>query len=150
MKPDDFETRLRRQPLRQMPGEWRQGILSAARQAVSAQPAPRSTPYVHVPHSFLSTLSSRLSTLLWPHPAAWAGLAAAWVVILGLNLATQNTTVRIARRGVSPPPQVFMAFQEQQRLLSELLGPGERQVADKPKPVLPLPRSDLRSRLLMA
>ena len=33
MQRDDFEERLRRQPLRQLPGEWRNDILSAANAA---------------------------------------------------------------------------------------------------------------------
>ena len=40
MSTDDFEKRLERQPLRQIPGEWREEILSAARQASLAEHAP--------------------------------------------------------------------------------------------------------------
>ena len=41
-----------------------------------------------------------------------------------------------------------MAFQEQERLLAELLGPRETPVAERPKPHLPQPRSEGR-RVLM-
>ena len=148
MKPDDFEKHLQRLPLRQVPPEWRDGVLSAARQAARPQPAPRAAGGAL--QAVLSTLKSQLSTLLWPHPAAWAGLAAAWVVIMGLNLTTHDTAVRVARRAASPSPQVFMAFQEQQRLLSELIGPGETPVADRSDPAPPRPRSERRSGLMMA
>jgi hypothetical protein len=43
-----------------------------------------------------------------------------------------------------------MAFQEQERLLSELIGPHETPVAERPKPRPPRPRSEGRKELLMA
>jgi hypothetical protein len=150
MNPDDFEKRLQRQPMRRVPSEWRENILSAARQAAPLQHAPRTTQYVTPSRSLLSTLHHQLSTFLWPHPAAWAGLAAVWLVILGLNHMTQDAPTLVARRVSPPSPQVFMAFQEQQRLLAELIGPREMPVAERPKPVLPRPRSEGRRALLMA
>jgi hypothetical protein len=148
MKPDDFEKHLLRQPLRQVPAEWRDGVLSAARQAVRPQPVPRIAR--DGLWAVFSTLNSQLSTLLWPHPAAWAGLAAAWVVILGLSFTTGDAARHVARRGSSPSPQVFMAFQEQQRLLNELVGPREIPAAERPKAAPPRPRSERRSGLMMA
>ncbi|MGO8928410.1 MAG: hypothetical protein ACLQU3_16200 [Limisphaerales bacterium] len=148
MKPDDFEKHLQRQPLRRVPSQWRDGVLWAARQAAAAQPAPR--PTGHALRAILATINSQLSTLLWPHPAAWAGLAAAWALILGFNLTTHDAALRVANRAPSASPDVFMAFQEQQRLLTELIGPRETPVADQPKSVPPLPRSERRSGLLMA
>jgi hypothetical protein len=61
-----------------------------------------------------------------------------------------DAALRVAKRASSPSPQVFMAFQEQQRLLSELIGPRETPVAERPKPVPPLPRSERRTGLLTA
>src|SRR5437016_3639465 len=80
MKPDNFEKKLERLPLREIPRDWRNDILSAARRAIHAQPAPRST--LHGSRSLLSTLNRQLSTLLWPAPRAWAGLAAIWLGLL--------------------------------------------------------------------
>lgn len=147
MSADDFEQRVQRQPLRQVPGEWREEILSAARQAALPRHAPRTTH--HATHSLLSTLNHQLSTLLWPHPAAWAGLAAVWLVILGLNQATGKDAPRLARGSRPAAPQVYMAFQEQKRVLAELLGPCETPVAERPKVVAPQPRSERRHVLLM-
>jgi hypothetical protein len=148
MKPDDFEKHLQRQPLRRVPGEWREEVLSAARQAARVEPAHHFSP--HGLRTMLSTLGSQLSSLLWPHPAAWAALAAVWVVILGLHGATHDAP-RLAGKGApSPSPQVFMAFQEQQRLLSELIGPRKMPVADRSDPAPPRPRSERRSGLMMA
>jgi hypothetical protein len=148
MNSDDFEKRLQRQPLRQVPGEWREEILSAARQAVHPHHAPRTTHHASV--SLLSTLRYQLSTLLWPHPVAWAGLAAVWLVILGLNHTTRDAMPRLAKGSLPAAPQVFMAFQEQERVLAELMGPRETPVAERPKVVRPQPRSERRPMLLMA
>ena len=149
MSADDFEQRVQRQPLRQVPGEWRQEILAAAQQASQPQHAPRTTHHGSPAPSLLSTLRRQLSALLWPHPAAWAGLAAVWLVILGLNHATGDTAPRLARGSAPATPQVFMAFQEQKRVLAELLGPRETPVAERPKVVAPRPRSERRQMLLM-
>jgi len=150
MNPDEFEKWLQRQPLRQMPGAWRDEILSAARQASLAHHAPRTTHHAPPSPSLLSTIHHQLSTLLWPHPVAWAGLAAVWLVILGINLTTRDASQMVAKHASPVSPQVFMAFQEQERLLSELLGPRETPVAERPKPRLPRPRSELRHGLLIA
>src|ERR1035441_3047976 len=144
MNTKDFEKRLQRQPLRQIPGEWREEILSAAREASLPQHAPRTTQHVSPARSLLSTLHHQLLTLLWPHPTAWAGLAAVWLVILGINLTTRDASTVIAKHASPVSPQVFMAFQEQQRLLVELIGPRETPVAERPKPVVPRPRSEGR------
>ena len=85
MKTDDFEKRVQRQTLRQVPAEWREDILSAARQASSPEHATRNTQHASPWRSVLSTLNAQLSTLLWPRPAAWAGLAAVWVMVLALH-----------------------------------------------------------------
>src|SRR5213594_2977907 len=112
MSMDDFEERLQRQSVRPMPREWRQEILDAARRASAHQlstPNPRTTPWWR--------------ERLWPCPQAWACLAAAWVVVLLLNLASRDP-VRVAN--TSKPalaPEFFMALREHRRLLAELIGP---------------------------
>jgi hypothetical protein len=141
MNSDDFEKRLQAQPLRQLPPEWREQILSAAKDAATSTHASRVTH--HNRPSLLSTVYHQLSTLLWPHPAAWAGLAAVWVVILGINLTTGSPTRTEAKLSRPASPQFFMAFQEQQRLLNELLATRETPVADRPKTGAPRPRSEL-------
>jgi hypothetical protein len=150
MNADDFEKRVQRQPLRQLPGEWRQEILSAARQASSPHHASRITHYGPPSPSLLSTIHHQLSTLLWPHPIAWAGLAAVWVAILGINLTTRDASTAVAKHASPVSPQVFLAFQEQERLLSELLGPRETPVAAPPKSSPDRPRSERRREMMMA
>ena len=150
MNTEDFEKRLQRQPLRQIPDQWREEILSAARQASPSEHAPRTTQHVSPARSLLSTLHHQLSTLLWPHPTAWAGLAAVWLVILGINLTTRHGSIVLAKHAAPVSPQVIMAFQEQERLLAELIGTSEVPVAERPKPIVPRPRSEGRRALVMA
>jgi hypothetical protein len=77
-------------------------------------------------------------------------LAAIWLVILGINLTTRDASTAVARHASPVSPQVFLAFQEQERLLSELLGPRETPVAERPKAGPARPRSEGRRELMMA
>jgi hypothetical protein len=131
MKMDDFERKLRRQPLRQVPSEWRGEILSAA------QTVLRPTPDA----SFLSTLNHQLSTLLWPHPKAWAGLAAVWVFIFIVNFSIRDKTPMVAEKAVPPSPEVIAELRQQQRMLAELIGANQPREAE-PVRFLPQPQSE--------
>jgi hypothetical protein len=145
MNSDDFEKRLQQQHIREVPADWRSEILSAARQASVPPHASHTTR-----PSLVSALYQQLSTLLWPRPIAWAGLAAVWLVILGLNAAAPEAPSHTARRTAPLSPQAFVALQEQERLLAELIGPREVPVAKRPRPAVSRPRSERRRELLMA
>jgi len=132
---DDFEQRLKRQPLRQLPADWREGILAAAK---AVEPADHRSRTAHP--SFLSTLNHQLSTLLWPHPKAWAGLAAVWIVIVTMNMSMRESAPAVMAKKASPPSSEMMAELKQQRLMyAQLIGGGD-QPADRPK-FFPMPRS---------
>lgn len=139
LKMDAFEQRLQHQPLRQIPAAWREEILAGA-QPISC-PRP-------------STLDFRpagwFSTLLWPCPLAWAGLAAVWLVIFAVNFSIRDESHAIARKSPPPSPEFIMALRQQERLLTELIGSRETPVAERPKPFQPQPRSELRNEILMA
>ena len=137
MKPEDFEQRLQRQPLRQVPAEWRGEILSAAERA--SRPAPRA--------SFLSTFNLQLSTLLWPHPRAWAGLAAVWILIFCMDFSARDKMPVMAEKSAPPSPEMVAELKQQQRMLAELIGASQTREAEPPK-FLPLPRSE-RVEILM-
>ena len=133
MKPDHFEQQLQRQPLKEIPTGWRGEILAAA----TSCHASRVTR-----HSFLSTLNSQLSTLLWPHPRAWAGLAAVWVLILAVNFSMRDKAPVRAEKSPPPSPEVIVELRQQQRLLAELIGPRDTSDADRSKSFAPPPRSE--------
>jgi hypothetical protein len=130
---EQFERRLSRQPLRQIPAEWREEILDAA---VVSQPSPA------VRHSFLSTFNSQLSTIFWPHPVAWAGLAAVWIFIFTVEFSTRDRTPEIAASNSPPPAEVMVEVRQQQQLLVELLGLRDTRDADRSKSLAPQPRSE--------
>jgi hypothetical protein len=132
-EPDQFEQRLSRQPLRQVPPEWREEMLAAA---ASYHPLPVER------RSFLSTLNSQLSTILWPHPVAWAGLAAIWVFIFAVDFSTHDRTPVVAQRTSPPPVEMILEVRQQQRLLAELLGPRETRDAERQRIFVPRPRSE--------
>ena len=84
-----------------------------------------------------------LSDWLWPHPKAWAGLAAIWIVILAMNLADSDGRRQMAN--VNPPPSRAMleALKEQQQMLARIFAPPAPIAAEPPKPSRPS-RSEIR------
>ncbi|MGP8020567.1 MAG: hypothetical protein ACLPRE_06215 [Limisphaerales bacterium] len=132
-EPDQFERRLSRQPLRRVPSEWREEILAAAN-SCHQSPVTR--------RSFLPTLTSQLSTILWPHPVAWAGLAAVWIFIFAVDFSTRDSTPAMAEKVSPPTTEVIVEVRQQQRLLAELIGPREPREADRSKSAPPRPRSE--------
>jgi hypothetical protein len=132
---EQFEQRLSHQPLRQVPPAWRAEILAAAH---GAQPACHSSTVTR--HSLLSTISYQLSTLLWPHPKAWAGLAAVWVLIIAVNFSLRDPSPRTAEKIAPPSPEMIVELRKQQLMLAELIGPRETHDADRPRIFVPRPR----------
>lgn len=140
MKPDDFEQKLQRQPLRPVPAEWRAEILAAAREAETPRSSVGKRSALSLP-AFLSTLNAQLSNLLWPHPKAWAGLAAVWILILTVDLSIRDRAPMTAEKSLPPSPIVVAQLQQQQRMLAELIGARDAGDADRSKPLAP-PRSE--------
>jgi hypothetical protein len=130
MNNEDFEKRLRGQPMRELPPNWRTDILAAARQATETQYASR------IAH-FLSTIIHQLSTFLWPSPKAWAGMAAVWIAILVINHFVGGPSQQIAENLTPPSTALMLAVQQQARFSTERPAGGEA-----PSPILPAPRSD--------
>lgn len=149
MKPDEFEKRLSSQPLKQAPTEWRAEILAAAREA---QAGRQQKVAADLNRSWLSTIASQPSTLLWPHPKAWAGLAAVWLCILALNFSMRErpTMMMVARASSQPPsPEMVAELKQQQKMLAELIGAGEARVANRQRMPVLKPRSE-REEILAA
>lgn len=140
---DDFEKHIQQQSLQKIPAEWRAEILAAARDEQSCNHASRITN-----QSFLSTLKHQLATIFWPHPKAWAGLAAVWVFILVLNFSTRDKTPVMAEKVLPPSPEMVAELRQQKLLFAELIGSSDAREAEPPK-FFPRPRTE-RAEILTA
>ena len=87
--------------------------------------------------------------LIWPSRRIWAGLAAIWILIFGFNVAQRDPAEVLARKSPPPAPQMILTFRQQERLLTELIGPDETHAAKPAAPFLPQPRSEGRMEILM-
>lgn len=129
---DSFEARLKRQPWRRVPAAWRNEILAAARPLQPTRP-------------------SLFATLFWPHPKAWAALAAVWLLVLGLNFTNRDASAVVsAREVVKPSEQVRELLRQQEQMLAELNGPAELSQTVPAIPLPPQPRSQRRDEFLYA
>jgi len=81
--------------------------------------------------------------LIWPSRRIWAGLAAVWIVILAANFSMRDRSPVVAMKS-APTEEIIMAWRQQERLLTELMGSDETRAAQPPKPVSPQPRSGRR------
>jgi hypothetical protein len=154
MNTDDFEKRLQRQPMRKLPREWRAEILrdasaSAQNPALACRAeAQRRRETRNI--SWLSTFSHQLSTIFWPHPKAWAGLAAVWVLIFALNTASQDHSAQIAKKSTPASPEMLAGLRDQQKLLAELIGTSDTREFEQPKRFPAQPHSERRAATAMA
>jgi hypothetical protein len=135
MNSDDFEKRLQRVPLREIPSGWRENILRGAIASHQSSPVTR--------HSLLSTINSHLSTLLWPNPKAWVGLAAVWVLIFTIQFEARSHAPMASAANASRAATVI-TLKEEQTILAELMGSNEPREADKPRRLPAQPHSELR------
>lgn len=83
--------------------------------------------------------------LIWPCRRMWAGLAAAWLLIVTFNFAQRDVApVVIAKQESSGA--VRLAFHEQRRLLEEIIGANHQPaIAEPPRRPNLQPRSERRS-----
>jgi len=144
MSPEDFENKLKQQPIRPLPAEWRADILAAASAASSVPSrAPASKP------SWLSTIISHLSTISPLRPRALAGLAAVWVLIFAFHFSARDASRTVA--GEAPMSrEVIAEVREQRRFYAEMVGLRETRDAEPPRIFLPRPRSEGRCQTITA
>jgi hypothetical protein len=100
---DELETRLGNVPRAPIPAGWRKELLSVGES-----------------HNSSLQRSPWWKQWLWPHPAAWAGLAAVWVVILAVEFAAHSEPADVSAGLVRPAPEMLQAFQDRTRLMAEL------------------------------
>jgi hypothetical protein len=141
MKPDNFEVRLSRQTLRRIPAGWRAEILREGRRAAVPEIGDADTA------SLPSDWRTALANIFWPHPKAWAGLAAVWILIFAVDFSVRDKSPVMAEKAAPPSPEVIVELKQQQRMLAELIGSSEAREAELPR-FLPQPRSE-RVEILM-
>ena len=139
---EQFERRLSRQPLRQIPAGWRGEILREGRRAAVPEIGDAGT-------ASLPMLNWRmaLANMFWPHPKAWAGLAAVWILIFAMDFSVRDKSPVVAEKAAPPSPEVIVELKQQQRMLAELIGANHAREAELPR-FLPQPRSE-RVEILM-
>lgn len=125
--------------------------LDAIRERILATELPVEADSRSLPlnHSFsLAVAGMKLwRELILPCRRIWCGLAAVWLVIAVMNVASKDSP-KIANRRTSPPnSEILMATREQRLLRQELLGSSIIPAA--PPGVIP-PRSERRERVLFA
>src|SRR5579859_4108297 len=77
--------------------------------------------------------------LILPSRRIWTGLAAVWVIIFAANFSMRDhSQMPLAK---SPSPEMISTFQQQEQLLTELIGPDEPSVAEPQRPYVPRPAS---------
>jgi hypothetical protein len=87
--------------------------------------------------------------LIWPSRRIWAGLAVAWLLILGLNMASSEPASRVVSKAEPRSGEELRAFIEQRRLLAQLTD-ALPEPANTRKPNPPGPRSDRTTRISAA
>ena len=132
MNDERFERHLQDQPMRRLPPAWREEILAAAAAGVPTRPVRQPSP-----------VESWWRSLLWPHPVAWAGVAATWLLIVGLNHLTPGPTSSVAVSGGTLAVFDFRSTLAMQRLLEA--EPHQRLEPSDREPPKPTPRQRPRS-----
>jgi hypothetical protein len=153
----DFESQLQRQPLRELPRDWRAEILAAASGLRDrGEGATLLTDEDEVGRAVLCpprrarsarpTSSDGIST--WPSLRAWAALAAVWLVIFLLHVAAPDEP-RLARNSPAMTLQSFARLHEQTLMMAQF--PSQTDVAEPPvaPPSPPKPRSEMPRKQLI-
>jgi hypothetical protein len=130
MKPDDFEQRVQRQPLRQVPAGWRDEILAAADAAAAAERNPAAAVTIPAWRLFFARIS-------------WAGgaFAALWVALISLNLLLAASDKPRETEQVAAAPAPSLAAWNRHRAALQQLA-SEDSAIDAVAPGLPATKPD--------
>lgn len=136
MNTDDFEKKLQRQPLRNIPDDWRDAILRAAHERTPSAPQHPEPILIHV-------LLIAWRELIRPCRYAWSVMAVLWLFFWIINAQTQLAGVP---RGIVATTRAWSEkirlFEEQRRVLAELTGTIDSSAAEPPRWAHPKPRSE--------
>jgi hypothetical protein len=132
MNTDDFEKKLQQQPLRQIPGDWREVILRTAReQSSSADPL------------LLRAALIAWRELIQPCRYAWSGMAALWLIFWMVNASVAPADVPTQLvKSTRPASERIHFLEEQRQVLAELTGPIDWAPTESPRPAHPKPHSE--------
>ena len=97
-------------------------------------------------------LTEFMRRLLWPSPAAWAGVVATWVMIAFLNVSNGGSDSRLADMAKAAPrsPETLQALREQKRLFVELVNTPWDVLEAEPPRFVPRPRSERQPTIALA
>jgi hypothetical protein len=132
---NEFEQKLSRQSLRQVPIEWRAEILAATDASWRTKSDRKLT--------FAAMLKLRLNEIFWPAPAAWAGLAAIWIFILAVDFSMRDRSGMVAEKISPPSPEIIAELRQQKLMFAQLIGSSDEREAEPPK-FFPRPRTEGR------
>jgi len=118
--------------------------LAACARATAAQPSRQLDPSFSL--TFVAMKFWQESIRPWRR--LWAGMAAIWLVLLALNLATRETPKMAGHQTAPPDPEFLAALREQQRLMRQWLEPIAPPPAATPK--IPGPRSERPQTIVLA
>jgi hypothetical protein len=137
MKTDDFEKRLQRQAPRQLPASWREEIISASQAACQSPAGSVRSTHATITHLVFSLWRE----LICPARRIWAGLAAAWVIILIANANLTTDRPMAHAESATSSAELWFSFREQTLLVAELSGTVESKPIKPPQATPPRPRS---------
>lgn len=83
--------------------------------------------------------------LIWPCRRTWAGLAAVWLALALFNVSHSEHAHASVAKSSTPSAGMRLAFQEQERILAEILGPTTVAQPVEPPRRSSQPRSELKS-----
>jgi hypothetical protein len=92
-----------------------------------------------------SALEAGWRQFLWSLRWHLAGLSAAWLVVVALNIGSPSAPAsRVARQDAPSPQQLLAALRENQRQLRELIGAPAAEPVPEPQAPAPSPRSQVQ------
>jgi anti-sigma factor RsiW len=125
------------QPDQTLQTRWRKAVLAAT----DHRPAPR--------FSFRTALRMSWRELIRPSRHAWAAMAALWIVMAGINATQSGAQRNVSSARSSTTSTTLQVFEEQRRVLAELIPPIVSQPIEPPRREYPHPRSQRKTRWSM-